>query len=73
MTRWDDRDRRGRLERRPTATAVIENEFEHAVSVGNAECSSIQTRPSLYGEECGADVRVEHRKLELQIIQSGVC
>lgn len=72
VTRWDDRDRRVRLERRPTTTAVIENEFEHTVSVGNAECGSIQARLSLYGEECGADVRVEHRELELQVIQSGV-
>ena len=72
VARWDDRDRRVRLERRPTVTAVIENEFEHAVSVGNAECGSIQARPSLYGEERSADVRVEHRKLELQIVQSGV-
>ena len=38
VTMWDDRDRRARLERRPTATAVIENEVEHAVSVGNKEC-----------------------------------
>ena len=42
------------------------------MSVGNAECGSIQARLSLYGEERGADVRVEHRKLELQIVQSRV-
>lgn len=38
----DDRHHHGLLERRPTATAVIEHEFEHAVPVGDAECGTVQ-------------------------------
>ena len=72
LMRWDDRDSRVRLERRPAATLVIENEFEHAVSVRDAECGSIKARLSLYGEERGANVRVEYRELELQVVKSGV-
>ncbi len=37
VSRWDDWYRRARLQRRPATTAMVENKFEHAVSVGNPE------------------------------------
>ena len=37
VPRWDDWYCRSRLERRPATTAIVQHEFEHAVSVGNAE------------------------------------
>jgi hypothetical protein len=46
------------FERRPVATAVIQNEFEHAVSNGHAESDVVQARLVVNGEERSAQVRV---------------
>jgi hypothetical protein len=72
VPRWDDWHRRGRLERRPATTAMVDHKFEHAVSVGNAEWGTVQAELSGHGEERGADVGVEHSKLDLEIVQSRV-
>ena len=68
----DDRHRHAGLERRPAATAVVEHELEHAVSVGDAESDSVQARFARDREERGSDVRVEHRELNLEVAQPGV-
>jgi len=72
VPRGDDWHRHGLLERRPATTAMVEHEFEHAVSVGNAERGTVQTEFSGHGEERGADMWVEHSKLDLEIVQSRV-
>ena len=72
MARWYDGYRHARLERRPAATAVVEHEFEHAVAVGYAERGSVQARLSGDGAERGADVRVEHGEVDLDVVQPGV-
>jgi len=51
---------------------VVEDELEDAVAVWDAERGSVQAGFSLDGEERGADVRVEHGELELEVVQAGV-
>ena len=72
VPRRDNRHRRGLPKRRPATAAIVEHEFEHAVSVGNAECGAVQARGSVHGDERGTDVWVEHRELELEVVQPGV-
>ena len=72
VPRRNDRHCRGLPKRRPASAAIVEHEFEHAVSVGDAECSAVQAGGSAHGDERGADVWVEHRKLELEVVQPRV-
>jgi hypothetical protein len=60
------------LERRPSAPAVVEHELEHAVAVGNVERGSVEAGFTGDGAERGADVQVEHREIELEVMQPRV-
>ena len=72
VSRGDNWHRRSRLERGPATTAMVEDEFEHTVSVGSAERGAVLAGASWDGTKRSADVRVEHRELYLEIVQSRV-
>ena len=72
MARRDDGHDHARLERCPAATAVVEHELKHAVTVGDAERCAVQAGCSCDGTESSADVWVEHGEVELDVVQSRV-
>lgn len=47
---------------------VVDDELEHAVSVWDAERDRVFAGPARYGRECCAHEGVEHRELELHVL-----
>lgn len=69
MPRRNDRHRGRTLDERVSRPLVVEHELEHAVPVGRAERQLVFALVRGVGGEEGADVRVEHREFELQVVQ----
>ena len=53
-------------------TLVVDDELEDAVPVRDAERDRVLAGLAGDGGERGADVRVEHRELELEVRKAGV-
>lgn len=47
---------------------VVYDEFEHAVSIGSAEGHAVRARLVGYSRNGGSDMRVEHGKLQLKVL-----
>ena len=60
-------------ERRDAPFALVVNvEFEDAMAVRDAERDGVHAGLTLDGRKRGADVRVEHGELELQVLEARI-
>ena len=51
---------------------VIDDEFEYTMPVGYTERHLVLSRLVGVGRKCGPYVRIEHSKLELQVLDAGI-
>ena len=72
MARRDDGHGRRAGEERPAVALEVDDELEHAMPVGRAERDGVFSRYARDGGQRGADVRVKHGELELQVGEAGV-